>query len=178
MTVTTRRFAGGSLPQGLVWQSLSFLRCEWPFLFTGANRLRTRPFGEPAAMHLVRTDAEVLLSYADIIRAEAILAGDRIDVLGLSNVFTVPPYRREGHASAIVAAAGRLIEESSADLAILFCERELAGFYSAHGWESAPAGAIQSPSNAPVTMTLAGSARGAHISAGLTSTPLILGTAW
>ena len=179
MTVTTRTYPGGMLPQDLAWQSLSFLRCEWPFLFTGANRLRARPFGEPAARHLVRADGEVLLSYADIVGAEAMLAAARIDVLGLSNVFTFPPYRGEGHASAIVAAAGQVIEESSADLAILFCQHEVAPFYAVRGWEIAPAGVIQSSTGAPVTMVRAGSARGAEISAGLSSSsPLVLDTAW
>jgi len=178
VTVTTRVYPGGMVPQDLVWQSLSFLRCEWPFLFAGANRLRARPFGTPAAMHLVRTDGEVLLSYADIVRTGAILADRRIDVLGLSNVFTFPPYRGEGHASVIVATAGGLIDESSADVAVLFCQNELARFYSAHGWVPAPVGGIQSASKAPVTMVRAASARGAEISACLSTTPLILDSAW
>jgi hypothetical protein len=188
MAVMTRSYAGGALPQHLVWQSLSFMRCEWPFLFGGANRQRARAFGEPAWAHLVRTDGDVLLSYADIVQAEAVLTGERIDVLGLSNVFTFPPYRGEGHASQIVAAAGRLIGESTIDLAILFCEHGLDKFYSAHGWETAPAGAIVSPSAAPVVMVREGSARGAEITASLCSSgrggpspasgTLSLATAW
>jgi predicted acetyltransferase len=55
-------------------------------------------------------------------------------VLGLSNVFTFPPYRNEGHASQLVTAAGQQIDNSGADLAILFCESALEPFYSAHGW--------------------------------------------
>jgi predicted GNAT family N-acyltransferase len=172
------------LPPDLAWQSLSFLRCEWPFLFTGANRLRARPFGDPAVFHLARTDGEVLLSYADIVSAEASVATGRIDVLGLSNVFTFPPYRGEGHASAIVATAGQLIEESSADIAVLFCQAELVRFYSADGWEPTPPGIVQSASAAPVAMVRAASVRGAAISAGLTNAdglsvaPLVLDTAW
>ncbi len=178
MTATTRIYPGGTLPQDLAWQSLSFLRCEWPFLFTGANRLRARPFGDPATMHIVRTEGEVLLSYADVVSAEAVMAGERVDVMGLSNVFTFPPYRGEGHASAIVAAAGRQIEETSADLALLFCEHDLVRFYSAHGWEQVPAGAVQSTSGAPVTMVRQGSAGEVVITTGLGSAPLILDTAW
>ena len=178
MAATTRIYPGGALPDYVRWQSLSFLRCEWPFMFTGANRLRARPFGEPAVAHLARTDGEVLLSYADIVRAEATLAADTVGVLGLSNVFTFPPYRAEGHGSAIVAAAGQVIEESGADLAILFCQHELTSFYVAHGWRPTCAGSIQSVSDAPVAMVRPGSARGAQISAGLSTVPLILDTAW
>ncbi len=114
-------------------------------------------------MHIVRTEGEVLLSYADVVSAEAVMAGELIDVMGLSNVFTFPPYRGEGHASAIVAAAGRQIEETSADLALLFCEHDLVRFYSAHGWQQVQAGAVQSTSGAPVTMVRQSSACGVVI---------------
>jgi hypothetical protein len=178
MTVATQSYSAGTLPAALAWQSLSFLRCEWPFLFGGDNRLRARPFGGPADRHLARTDGEVLLSYADVVRAGATVGGKPVEVRGLSNVFTFPPYRREGHASAILDEARLLIEQSDADVAILFCERELETFYSGHGWQRAPGGAIVSPSDAPVAMVREGSPRGLEIIARLGSEPLSIPYAW
>ena len=128
-----RNCPGGSLADNLTWQALSFMRCEWPFLFSGDNRLRARTF-ESAVSHLVRTDGDVLLSYADVVADQVTVAGEPISVLGLSNVFTFPPYRNEGHASEIVNAAGRQIDASGVNLALLFCEEWLEPFYRARGW--------------------------------------------
>jgi predicted N-acetyltransferase YhbS len=178
MTVATKNYAAGTLPASLVWQSLSFLRCEWPFLFGGDNRLRAQPFGGPADGHLARTDGEVLLSYADVVRAEATVGGRPVEVRGLSNVFTFPPYRGEGHASAILDAATKLIEDSDAHMAILFCELELETFYSGHGWQRAPAGSIVSPGDPPVAMVRESSPRGSQIIGSLGSVPLSLPYAW
>jgi GNAT superfamily N-acetyltransferase len=178
MTVATQNHAAGTLPAALVWQSLSFLRCEWPFLFGGDNRLRARPFGGPADSHLTRTDGEVLLSYADVVRAEATVGGRPVEVRGLSNVFTFPPYRGEGHASAILDAARQLIETSDAHVGILFCEPELETFYSDHGWQRAPAGTIVVPTDPPVAMVRECSPRGGEIIASLGSVPLNLPYAW
>jgi predicted acetyltransferase len=140
--------------------------------------LRARPFGGPADSHLTRTDGEVLLSYADVVRAEATVGGRPVEVRGLSNVFTFPPYRREGHASAILDAARQLIETSDAHVGILFCEPELETFYSDHGWQWAPAGAIVSPSDAPVAMVRQCSPRGGEVIDSLGSVRLNLPYAW
>ena len=178
MTAVTRSYPAGAMPESLTWQSLSLLRYEWPYLFRGDNRLRTRPFGGPDDDHLARTDGEVLLSYADVVRAEATRADRPIRIRGLSNVVTSRPYRGEGHASAVVAAACQLIDASEADLAVLFCESELARFYAARGWQPAPAGGIQCPTAAPVIMMRPASERGAEIVADLGHQPLTLPFAW
>ncbi len=149
MTVSTLRYSNNMLPQGLTWQALSFLRCEWPFLFRGSNRLRDRPFDDVPTTHVVRVEGNVLLSYAEVLSATAMRAREPVPVLGLSNVFTFPPYRREGHASAILAAVGDIISDGNAELAILFCENELLPFYAARGWQLAAAGWIQVPGGTP-----------------------------
>jgi hypothetical protein len=178
VTVSTRIYSDDTLPQILVWQALSFLRCEWPFLFTGDNRLRTRPFGGPATTYVVQADGEVLLSYAEVLRVTAERACEPVRVLGLSNVFTFPPYRAEGHASAIMRSVADIINDSDAELAILFCEKELEPFYAARGWQLAPAGAIQAPGTAPRTMSCAGPALGTRLDTWLAAGPLILDARW
>jgi predicted N-acetyltransferase YhbS len=122
--------------------------------------------------------AEVLLSYAEVLRVTAARDGEQVQVLGLSNVFTFPPYRNEGHASAIIRAVGEVVNERDAELAILFCERELQPFYAGRGWQVAPAGSIQAPVTAPCTMVSTGPDRAAQLAAWLSAAPVILGSRW
>jgi len=155
---------------------LSFLRCEWPFLFTGANRLRARPFGDLCATYVLRADGEVLFSYAEVLAVVGRRAGEPVNVLGLSNVFTFPPYRREGHASEIMRTVRELINASDAELAILFCEERLEVFYAARGWQPAPPDSIRAPGTAPRTMVRAGRAVGSELAAWLAAAPIMLDT--
>lgn len=176
MTAKIAIYEQGELPESLVWQSLSFMRCEWPDLFAGDGRLRSEPF--PASVHLARTDGSVLLSYADIVETTALRDGKQIRVAGLSNVFTFPPYRREGHASEMVRAANSLIDEREPEIAILFCEDELVRFYSALGWTAAPAGTIASAADIPRAMVRHAPADGPDLIARLLRTPIVVATAW
>ncbi len=178
MTASTRLYSGDTLPPGLAWQALSFMRCEWPFLFTGDNRLRARPVGGPAAAQVLRADGDVLLSYAEVLRVTAVRAGEPVRVAGLSNLFTFPPYRGEGHASAIMRAVGQLINDSESELAILFCEKELEPFYAARGWQLAAVGSIQATGRAPAAMVRAGPGRTTQLGAWLAAAPLHLAAQW
>jgi hypothetical protein len=178
VTVSTKPYFNGTLPQSLAWQAVSFLRCEWPFLFTGPNRLRDRPGCDLPTTHVVRVDGEVLLSYAEVVSATALRAGGPVSVLGLSNVFTFPPYRREGHASAIMAAVDNVISDSNAELAILFCDIELEPFYAERGWQVPPTGSIQTPGRPPRIMVRAGRAGAVPLAVGLTAPPVILDMQW
>jgi hypothetical protein len=178
VTASTELYSDKTIPQSLTWQALSFLRCEWPFLFAGSGRLRTRPFGGDGTTYVLRVEGGVLLSYAEVLQVTGIRAGEPVRVLGLSNVFTCPPYRNEGHASAIMHAVGGLINDSQAELAILFCEKELERFYAARGWHLAEAGSIQAPGIAPRTMVRSGPLGGEQLGAGLAATPVILDARW
>jgi hypothetical protein len=166
----------GALPESLVWQSLSFMRCEWPWLFSGDGRLRASPF--PASVHVACTDGPVLFSYAEVVETTALRDGKQIRVAGLSNVFTFPPYRREGHASKTVRAANSLIDDRDPDMAILFCEDELVPFYAALGWTAAPAGGIASAVDVPVAMVRQRALDGSALIARLRQNPIVVATAW
>jgi predicted N-acetyltransferase YhbS len=176
VTAKINIYVRDSLPQSFVWQSLSFMRCEWPSLFADDGRLRSRPF--PATAHLAYAEGEVLLSYAEIISSTAVRDGQDIPVAGLSNVFTFPPYRREGLASEIVQAAIALIDAPRPEMAILFCKKELATFYSALGWAAAPAGTVISPSNAPLAMVRRPGHADETLVASLRRSPVTIATAW
>ncbi len=179
MTVATRVYSASELPQSLAWQALSFLRCEWPFLFTGDGRLQARPFGSDDAWCVARADGDVLLSYAEVLRVTATRADAAVRVLGLSNVFTFPPYRDEGHASAIMHAVAELIiNGSDAEVAILFCELDLVSFYSARGWQQPPEGSIVAPGTAPAIMVRPGRVKEGGLDRWLATAPVVLPVRW
>ncbi len=178
MTVATRLYSGSEFPQSLTWQALSFLRCEWPFLFTGDGRLRSRPFSSDDGWCVARADGDVLLSYAEVLRVTATRTDAAVRVLGLSNVFTFPPYRDEGHASAIMHAVGELINGSDADVAVLYCELDLVSFYSARGWQPSPDGSIEAPGTAPATMVRPGRAQQGGLDRWLAAAPVLLAARW
>ncbi len=158
------------------------MRCEWPWLFSGEGRLRSGPF--PAVSHLACTDGPVLLSYADVVVSAAVRGGEIITVAGLSNVFTFPPYRREGLASKIVRSANSLLDEHEqehrAGMAILFCENDLVRFYSALDWSVAPPGtvAVDGGNHPPLAMVRRGSMAGPAVVADLQQRPVIVAAAW
>ncbi|HEX5188005.1 MAG TPA: GNAT family N-acetyltransferase [Streptosporangiaceae bacterium] len=164
-----------ALPEALVWQSLSFMRCEW-WLFAGEGRLRDQPF--PAAMHLACTDGQVLLSYAEIVGASATRGSEQIPVAGLSNVFTFPPYRRAGFASKTVRAANAFLDARHPEMAILFCEAELVPFYAALGWTAAPTGTITLAGDVPHAMVRRPAANGAGLVTELLRAPLRVPAPW
>jgi predicted N-acetyltransferase YhbS len=178
VTVSTQLYSAETLSRSFTWQALSFLRCEWPFLFTGVNGMRDQPFGDRRTTYVLRADGEVLLSYAEVLEVMGRRSAEPVIVLGLSNVFTFPPYRREGHASEMMHAVRELINTSDAQLAILFCEENLQPFYARHGWQVVAGGSIQAPGTAPATMARAGRALGSQLDTWLAAAPLILDSRW
>ena len=78
----------------------------------------------------------MLISYAALIRTRLEHAGGTYEAYGLGNVFTFPSFRGEGHGGRVVRAATEYLREGGeADVAALFCEPGLRGFYSGAGWE-------------------------------------------
>jgi predicted N-acetyltransferase YhbS len=152
------------------------MRCEWPWLFAGDGRLRSEPF--PASVHLACTDGSVLLSYAEIVETTALRNGRQVRVAGLSNVFTFPPYRREGHGSEMIRAANSLIDERDPEMAILFCKDELVPFYGALGWTAAPAGTITSAADVPRAMVRQAAMAEPDLIGRLLRMPVAVATAW
>ena len=130
-----RTYDHDEFPVALKWQALSFMRVEWPFIFAGDLRFATDIYWpELAPTHFAVTHSDLLLSYAAVIRTRLDHAGQTYGVAGLGNVFTFPPYRREGFGSQVVVAATRHIEAGNADVAALFCAADHAGFYERRGW--------------------------------------------
>ena len=54
---------------------------------------------------------------------------------GFGNMFTFPPYRREGHGQQVLAMATDYIQRSGIGIAVLFCAPTLEVFYARSGWQ-------------------------------------------
>ena len=136
------RFSDAQLPAAVRWQAVSFMRLEWPELFSGENR-RSQHTCPPAAepVHLAVRDGQVLVSYAVVTRQTGRHQGRELSVAGLGSVFTFPQYRREGWSRAVVTSAtaemAAEITAGNADLGLLFCAPALVPFYAACGWQRA-----------------------------------------
>ena len=148
------------LPAATRWQAVSFLRLQWPEVFSGASR-RAHQTCPPAArpVHFVVTDAQTLVSYAVVMRLRASAQQEQLEVAGFGSLFTFPQYRGEGWARAVVATASAWIAGSGVDLGMLFCDPGLVPLYADSGWQRAAVGARTGTPSSPtdasgVTMLL------------------------
>ena len=112
---------------------ISAMRMAVPF--TGADRLRGMAVWRPVRRGVCACRRRSPAQLRRTAPGHGMRARRPVSVLGLSNVFTFPPYRRKGHASAMMHAVGELINDSDAELAILFCESNSRHFYAARGWQ-------------------------------------------
>ena len=136
MPPLVRVFEDADFPALLNCQAVSFMRVEWPFVFSGENRLGNATY--PAAskpVHFTITENDILISYAAVMRVELRHAGEDYQVAGFGNVFTYPAFRGEGFGRQVVDKATHYILASDADVAMLFCNPKLEAFYAASGWE-------------------------------------------
>jgi predicted GNAT family acetyltransferase len=63
-------------------------------------------------------------------------------IAGVMGVMTYPPFRREGHASAVMRKVGEYILSTDAEVGILFTTHDLDAFYKPLGWREADAGQV------------------------------------
>lgn len=181
---TVTHYSQPEFPPVLRWQVIAFMRVEWPFVFRGAGRFAEHPYPpEVGPLHVAAAAGDSLVSYATLLPLDLEHAGAAYRVYGLGNMFTFPPYRREGHGQRVLAYATALIRRSGADLGLLFCDPALEPFYAACGWEAVrqptyvgPPGQ-QHPHEA-LTMALGVSERGRAGRAALDREPLCVAEAW
>lgn len=163
------------LPPEFEHQVLAFMRMEWPRLFTGPNRFRNRVSDFPLT-HVVRCEGEILLSYAGVVWTNA----SDVALAGLTSVLTFPPFRREGHGGAVVAAATQLIVASDADVGLLFCREPTERLYTRHGWRTLDRGRVIVGDRVPdsLVMALAASENGRAVIESFADEPLRLSRGW
>lgn len=129
------------LPPSVAWQAVTFMRCTWPGLFDGGLRWIDSPFSaNESPTYVVVRRGDVVLAHAAVIRVPVIHDGTLLDVAGLGCVFTLPPYRGEGHAGRVLEEVRRIVDTCGADAGGLFCADHLRPFYERFGWVACPGG--------------------------------------
>ena len=126
-----------NFPSVYNWQAIAFMRCEWPSIFQGDILYLSAPYPpEFEPVHFVMAEGESLLSYATLMKLNIPHAGQEYAVYAFGNMFTFPPYRKQGYGRKILRAATDFICQSDLDLAILFCDKSLENYYGPAGWQA------------------------------------------
>ena len=123
-------------PAVLNWQAIAFMRVEWPFIFTGPSKFTAETY--PLACHPVHftaTEGDSVLSYPATLRLNLEHARHTYTSYGFGNMFTFPPYRREGFGQHVLTVATDFMQQSEVDIAVLFCDSHLEAFYARSGWQ-------------------------------------------
>ena len=102
------------LPAALKWQAIAFIKTERPFIFTGDFVFLTEPYPpELDPVHFVAAEGDSLISYASLLRLSLDHAGTVYEVYGFGNMFTFPPYRRQGYGRRVLELATDFIRLNS-----------------------------------------------------------------
>ncbi len=128
-------FASQDVPERFKCQILSFVRIQWPKLFSGKNRLRdwtSKPELHPVTFLL--EEEGVLISRLEIVWDVLAHAGETYLTYGLSGVFTYPAFRKQGYGLQLVQSAKAFIEQQAEADLVLF-HSTLKGFYEQAGFE-------------------------------------------
>jgi GNAT superfamily N-acetyltransferase len=126
-------FASQDVPERFKCQILSFVRIQWPELFSGKYRLRdwtSKPDLHPVTFLL--EEEGVLISRVEVVWDVLAHAGETYLTYGLSGVFTYPAFRKQGYGLRLVQSAVAWIEQQAeADLVLV--HSTLTGFYEQAG---------------------------------------------
>lgn len=128
-------FASQDVPERFKCQILSFVRIEWPELFSGEQRLRdwtSRPELHPVT--LLIEEEGVLISRLEVVWDTLPHMGEVYKTYGLSGVFTYPAFRKQGYGLQLVRSAKDYIQRR-ADADIVLFHSILKGFYEQAGFE-------------------------------------------
>lgn len=128
-------FESQDVPERFQCQILSFVRIEWPELFSGNLRLRdwtTRPELHPVTFLL--EEEGVLISRLEVVWDVPQHAGETYTTYGLSGVLTYPAFRKQGYGLQLVLSAKNYIEQRG-DADIVLFHSILKGFYERAGFE-------------------------------------------
>jgi hypothetical protein len=137
-------YSRSEFPRTLEIQVLAFMRLEWgDALFSGEDRFRDRLWDDPSAVHFIRAAGDLLVSHAEVLTTSAAGSDGRSHLIaGVMGVITYPPFRGEGHASAVMRKVGEHILATDAEVGMLFTTHDLEAFYGPLGWRAAEAGQV------------------------------------
>lgn len=128
-------FESHDVPERFKCQILSFVRIEWPELFSGNLRLRdwtTKPEMHPVTFLL--EEEGVLISHLEVVWNVLQHAGEEYKAYGLTGVFTYPAFRKQGYGLQLVQSAKDYIEQRG-DADIVIFHSTVKGFYEQAGFE-------------------------------------------
>ncbi len=123
------------VPERFQCQVLSFVRIQWPELFSGEHRFRdwtSKPELHPVTFLL--EEEGVLISRLEVVWDVLQHAGESYITYGLSGVLTYPAFRKQGYALQLVRSAREYIEQQK-DADIVLFHSTLKGFYEQAGFE-------------------------------------------
>ncbi len=144
MGIEEHTYVRPELPSVIEQQVLDFGRIVWSDLFIGEESFRDRMHEVPGdTRHFVRSAGSLLVSHVQVIPIE-LQGSDRPLVIGgVSSVLTYPPFRGEGHASALMRRAASHIEAAGLPMGMLFCGEETIPFYQRLGWHTLEKGRVR-----------------------------------
>jgi GNAT superfamily N-acetyltransferase len=128
-------FESQDVPERFKCQILSFVRIEWPALFSGNLRLRdwtTKPEMHPVTFLL--EEEGILISHLEVVWQVLQHAREEYKAYGLTGVFTYPAFRRQGYGLQLVQSAKDYIEQKG-DADIVIFHSTVKGFYEQAGFE-------------------------------------------
>ena len=128
-------FESQNVPESFKCQILSFVRIEWPELFSGERRLRdwtSKPELHPVT--LLIEEEGVLISRLEVVWDVLHHAGEEYKTYGLSGMFTYPAFQKQGYGLQLILSAKDYIEQRG-DADIVLFHSTLKGFYEKAGFE-------------------------------------------
>jgi predicted acetyltransferase len=146
------------LPRLIEQQVLDFGRIVWSDGFMPEDRYRDRMHEvSDDTTHFVRSAGSLLVSHVQVIPIELDGRDRPLVIGGVSSVMTYPPFRGEGHSSALLRRAAEHIEAKGLALGMLFCDPDTIPFYARLGWhrlEDRRVRVLEHPDDDDVVMVL------------------------
>ena len=144
MGIEEHTYLRPELPRLIEQQVLDFGRIVWPDGFMPEDRFRDRMHEVPDdTRHFVRSAGSLLVSHVQVIPIKLAGRDGPLVVGGVSSVMTYPPFRGEGHGSALLRRAAEHIDASGFRSGMLFCDRETIPFYERLGWHALDHGRVR-----------------------------------
>jgi predicted acetyltransferase len=143
MEFEERTYRRPDLPRLIEQQVLDFGRIVWADGFMTEDAFRDRMHEVPNdTTHFVRAAGTVLVSHVQVIPIELDGRDRRLRIGGVSSVMTYPPFRRQGHSTALLRQAAEHIEASGMAIGMLFCDEDNTPFYERLGWHALEHGRV------------------------------------
>jgi len=137
-------YVRADLPRLIEQQVLDFGRLVWTDGFVTEDRFRDRMHDVPDdTTHFVRSGGSLLVSHVSVIPIELEGRDRPLVIGGVSSVLTYPPFRGEGHASALMRRAADHIQAAGLPIGMLFCDKETIPFYERLGWHTLEPGRVR-----------------------------------